>query len=266
MKSLTKVFAVLLMAAFPLGILAQEATIVINYMKVAPGMQSDYVKAEQGWKKVHEKRIEAGVMTGWQLWRNVYAAADDPYQYITIDWFNNLAHSLTGDPEGFWENQAAGLFTDEEAGELWEMTMKSRKLVQKDVMHRVMQADNATGSNYIVVNRMKVKEGKGGAYLQAEGEYSKPLQEAKIEDGRMVHWSVWQAWPFKEGQIRYSTVDGFSSLEQLSGAGGGGDLLEKVFPGMTWAEWVQKVSADRVQSSIEIWELVDFVFPPAPEE
>lgn len=266
MKALTKVFAILLMAAFPLSIVAQSATIVINYMKVAPGMQGDYLMAEQGWKKLHEKRIEAGIMSGWQLWRNVYAADNDPYQYITLDWYENTAHSLSGDPEGFWENEASGLFTDEEGQELWEMTMKSRTIAGKDVMHRVMQADNATGSKYIVVNRMKVKEGKAGAYLQAEGEYSKPLQEAKIEDGRMVHWSVWQAWPYKEGQIRHTTVDGYSSLEQLSGSGGGGDMLEKVFPGMTWAEWVQKVSADRVQSSIEIWELVDYVFPPAPEE
>lgn len=266
MKSLTKVFTVLLMAAFPLSILAQDATIVINYMKVSPAAETEYLMSEKDWKKIHEKRIEAGIMTGWQLWRNVYAADNDPYQYIAIDWYNNLAHSLAGDPEGFWENELSGLFTEEESAELMEMTMMSRSLVHKDVMHRVMQADNATGSNYIAVNRMKVKEGKGSAYLQAEGEYSKPLQEAKIEDGRMVHWSVWQAWPYKEGQIRYSTVDGFASLEQLSNAGGGGDLLEKVFPGMTMADWAQKVSADRVQSSIEIWELVDFVFPPSSEE
>ena len=43
-----------------------------------------------------------------------------------------------------------------------------------------------------------------------------------------------QAWPYKEGQVRYSTVDGYSSIEQMTG--GGEDLLEKVHPGMTWAE------------------------------
>ncbi|MDX2432241.1 MAG: hypothetical protein QNK35_14990 [Bacteroides sp.] len=264
MKSLTRVFTILLMAVFPLSILAQDATIVLNYMKVNPGMTADYIQAEQGWKKLHEKRIEAGVMNGWQLWRNVYATPNDPYQFITIDWYNDIAHSLAGDPEGFWQNEIEGVFAEGEAAEIWEMTANSRTLVGKDVMHRIMEADNATGSSYIIVNRMKVKEGKGNAYLQAEGKYSKPLQEAKIDDGQMVHWSVWTAWPYKEGQVRYSTVDGYSSLDQVSA--GGNDLLEKVFPDMTWTEWMEKVSADRTLASVELWELVDFAFPPAPEE
>ena len=264
MKSILKFSAILLLTVLPLSLMAQGATIILNYMKVAPGMEGTYIETEMQWKKIHEKRIEAGLMAGWQLWHNVYAAADDPYQYITIDWYDNWGQSLAENPEGFWEEHLAGLFTDEEINEMMEMTTRSRTLSNKDVMHRVMQADNASGSKYILVNRMKVKEGMGGAYLDAEGKYSKPLQEAKIEDGQMVHWSVWQAWPYKEGQIRYSTVDGYSSIEQMTG--GGDNLLEKVFPGMTMAEWVKNVSSDRTQASIELWELVDSVFPPAPEE
>ena len=32
-------------------------------MKVAPGMDGDYIESEQAWKKIHEQRIEAGMMT-----------------------------------------------------------------------------------------------------------------------------------------------------------------------------------------------------------
>jgi hypothetical protein len=264
MKSTLKLFTVLLLAVLPLSLVAQNATVVLNYMKVNPGMEGTYVEAEMQWKKIHEKRIEAGTMTGWQLWRNVYAAADDPYQYITIDWYKDLGHSLAGDPEGFWEEQLSGLFTQEEAAEMMEMTMTSRTLARKEVMHRVMEAANATGSKYILVNRMKVKNGMENAYLEAEGTYSKPLQEARIDDGQMSHWSVWQAWPYREDQIRYSTVDGYSSIEQMTGMGE--NLLEKVHPGMSWADWVEKVGSHRIQASIELWEIVDAVFPPAPEE
>jgi hypothetical protein len=264
MKLIIRVFTILLLAALPFSLMAQDATIVLNYMKVNPGMEGTYIEAEMEWKKIHEKRIEAGIMAGWQLWRNVYAAADDPYQYITIDWYNDWGHSLAGDPDGFWEENLSGLFTDEEGAKMMEMTMKSRTLSLKDVMHRVMEAENATGSKYILVNRMKVKNGMANAYFEAEGTYSKPLQEAKIEDGQMAHWSVWQAWLYKEGQVRYSTVDGYSSIEQMSG--GGDDLLEKVHPGMTWAEWTEKVGSNRIQTSIELWELVDSVFPEVTEE
>jgi hypothetical protein len=263
MKNVFKLFAILLLAVLPLSLLAQNATIVLNYMKVNPGMDGDYVQSErEGWKPIHEKRIEAGVMSGWQLWRNVYAGADDPYQYITIDWYESIAHSLKGDPEGFWENEITTIFTEEEGAKYWEMTMNSRTLSRKDVLHRTMQAENNTGnSKYIFVNRMKVKPGMNNAYREAEGTYSKPLQEAKIEDGQMSHWSVWQAWPYKEGQVRFSTVDGYESLEQLSA--GGDDLLEKVHPGLTWEDWYKKVGENRTMASVELWELVDFAFPAA---
>ncbi len=159
MKFMKKTFAILLLAALSSSLLAQDATIVLNYMKVPQGMDGQYLESEQAWKKIHEKRIEAGIMTGWQLWRNVFAGADDPYQYITIDWYNDLGHSLKGDPEGFWEEKVGPLFTDEEMTKYWEMTMKSRTLVDKEVLHRVFAATSEEPVNYILVNRMKVKMG-----------------------------------------------------------------------------------------------------------
>jgi hypothetical protein len=263
MKAVLKFFAFLLLAALPLSLMAQGATIVLNYMKVTPGMENDYIEAEKAWKKIHEARIEAGSMSGWQLWRNVYAAAGDPYEYITIDWFNGFGESLKGDPEGFWEEKVPSLFSQEEMTKYWNMTMASRTLVRKDVLHRVMQATSNDTTKYVMVNRMKVKPGDENAYLESEGKYANPLQEAKIKAGQMSHWSVWQAWPYKEGQIRFSTVDGYKSLEQMTGDYE--DLLPKVHPGLTWADWQEKVGALRTQSSIELWELVDSVFPPAAE-
>lgn len=264
MKLSSKFFALLILAALPFSGLAQNATIVLNYMDVTPGMEWQYVNVEKEWKKLHKKNIEAGMMTGWQLWKNVYAGADDPYQYITINWYKNLAQSLAPNPEAYWNDMVVPLFTEEEREKNWEMTLKSRRLAHKEVLHRAMQAEGSIGSKYIVVNRMKVKEGNGDAYLESEGTYSKPLQEEKIKEDLLAHWSVWIAWPYSQGQIRYSTVDGYSSLEQLNA--GGGDLLEKVHPGMTWEEWAEKVTEHRIQSSIEIWELVDSVFPESAEE
>ncbi len=159
MKSILKFFAILLLAVLPLSLMAQGATVVLNYMKVTPGMEDDYIQSEMAWKKIHEARIEAGSMSGWQLWRNVYAAADDPYDYITIDWYDGFGQSLSGDPEGFWDNKVPSLFSQEEMTKYWNMTMASRTLVRKDVLHRVMQATSDDASKYIMVNRMKVKPG-----------------------------------------------------------------------------------------------------------
>jgi hypothetical protein len=255
MKLQLKLLNILLLAALTLSLSAQ--TIVLEYMKVAPGNENDYLEVEQAWKKIHEKRIEAGVVTGWQLWRNVYAGADDPYQYITINWYKDWAHSLAGTPEGFWEDYLAGLFSDEEANRLMEMTSTSRVLAKRQIAHQVMSA--GAGSRYILVNQMKVKPDMGGAYVDFEREFSKPLQEEAIKRGQMSHWSVWQAWPYEDVYARYTTVDGFDSIEQMTMDGE--NLVPVVHPGLDMEETLKKMNSLRTQARVELWELVDSVFP-----
>lgn len=264
MKSIMKIFTALFITAFSFSLVAQDATIVLNYMKVNPGMESDYLEAEKTWKKIHENRIEAGVMTGWQLWRNVYATAEDPYQYITIDWYKDWGHSLKGDTEGFWEEYVLSLFTEEEAQKLLEITRQTRTMVSKEVMHREMMAENSKYSPVILVNRMKVKRGKEKEYMDFETAFAKPYQEEKINRGYMAHWGVWRAWPFKEGQTRYTTIDGYASYEQMTS--GGNVPVEDVLPGKNWDELFKEVVDLRKQASVELWEVVDSVFPEAEEE
>lgn len=66
--SITRNMLFLLLAVLPITLLSQSSTIILAYMKVTPGHGSDYLKAEQAWKKVHQKAVELGVHYGWQLW------------------------------------------------------------------------------------------------------------------------------------------------------------------------------------------------------
>lgn len=43
-----------------------------GYMKVMPGMWDDYLKAEQVWKAVHQRRKDEGKILGWTLYRSIY--------------------------------------------------------------------------------------------------------------------------------------------------------------------------------------------------
>lgn len=63
----------------------------------------EYMKVQSGWMEIHKERIEKVMITGWQLWRNVYAAVDDLYEYVTINWYKNWAHSIAPASEGFCE-------------------------------------------------------------------------------------------------------------------------------------------------------------------
>ncbi|MCK4750069.1 MAG: hypothetical protein KAT15_23600, partial [Bacteroidales bacterium] len=103
MKLVFKAFLFLLLAVLPFSLFAQDPTVILNYMKVTPGSESAYLEVEQVWKTINQKRIEAGLGTGWQLWQKAFAGADDPYQFIAIDWYENWEQALKPIPEGFWE-------------------------------------------------------------------------------------------------------------------------------------------------------------------
>lgn len=253
MKKIFKVFSVFVFLLIPLSLFSQDATIVLEYMHVEMENTGDYIAVEKEWKKIHQARIDAGIITGWQLWRNVYAAADDPYQYITINWYENYAKTFEDAPEGIFDD----VLTDKEWEELYTKTMKSRTLGSREVMHRALNAEGSESGKYVVINHMRVKPGMENAYMDVESEIWKPYQEEAIKRGMKANWGVWVAWPYKEGQSRYSSVDGYNSMDQMMM---GDNILEDVHPGMTWEEIDKKTSETRRISSIEIWEIVDAVW------
>ncbi|MCK5135001.1 MAG: hypothetical protein KAR19_04375 [Bacteroidales bacterium] len=250
-----KILSFLLLAALPCTLLAQNTTLVIEYMKVTQESESTYLEVEKAWKKIHQKRIEDGLSVGWQLWRNRYAGYGDEFQYVTIHWYKDWAHSFTPNPEGFYDE-----FWNGEDAEILAKTLDSRVLVATDVVHEVLSAENNGPVKYIVINHMKVKPGQESEYVKMEEDIFKPLHEEAIKRGYKAHWGVWSFWPFKEGQATYTAVDGFNTVEQLTG-GVGEDLLPIVHPDKSWDEVSEKVNETRKLVSAEIWELVDFVFP-----
>lgn len=48
---------------------AQQETgyVIVEYMKVKPGMNDEYRDCERAWKLIHQERVKAGYITGWEL-------------------------------------------------------------------------------------------------------------------------------------------------------------------------------------------------------
>lgn len=255
MKNVLKVCTVLLLAALPITLLAQNTTLVIEYMKVTQESESTYLEVEKAWTKIHEKRVEEGLCMGWQLWKNSYAGYGDEYQYITINWYKDWAHSFTPNPEGFYDQ-----FFNGEDAEIFAKTVESRVLVAKDVVHEVHSAENNLPGKYIVINHFQPKPGMGSTYEEMERDIFMPLHEEAIKRGDRASWGLWSTWPVKEGEAAYSAVDGYSTVEQLTG-GVGEDLFSAVHPGKTQDEIYGKMGEARDLVSSEVWELLDSVFP-----
>jgi len=257
MKAIIKICSLLLLAALPFTLFAQNTTLVIEYMKVTQESEATYLEVEKAWKKIHQKRIDEGLSVGWQLWRNVYAGYGDDYQYITINWYKNWNHSFTPNPPGFF-NQ----FMNGEDAEILGKTFESRVLVAREVSHEVISAPSNVPGKYIVINHFQPKPGMGSKYVEMERDVFMPLHEEAIKRGYRTSWGLWNTWPIKEGQAQYAAVDGYGSAEQLTGVVGE-DLLPVVHPEKSWSEVYGKMGKLRDMQSSEIWELVDAVFPEA---
>jgi hypothetical protein len=257
MKSALKALSILLLAALPCSLIAQNPSVIVAYMKVKPESVNDYLEVEKAWKKLHVKAIEAGVHNGWQLWRNIHAGADDPYQYITIQWYDSYDHTFgENNPEGWWE----GVFSEQEQTELNKKAYASRSYAFEDVSHQLVSVDNPENFKYLLVSRNQIPPGRYEDYIKMETEIFKPVHEEMIRKDMMAHWGVWQTWPFKEGQARITIVEGYINAAQMSSPGFL-EVFKSIHPDLIWEEVVEEIQKNRKELSVEMWELIDSVFP-----
>ena len=76
----------------------------------------------------------------------------------------------------------------------------------------------------------------------------------------MAYWGIWNTWPFNEGQATYTAVQGFSSVKQMTDSGV--DLsVEDLNLDLTMEQVGNLAQKTRDIVSLELWELVDAVFP-----
>jgi len=258
MKSTLRILSFLLLAALPFTLFAQGRTIVAAYMKVSQENYNDYPEVEQAWKKYHQKAIEAGIHNGWQLWRNLHAGMDDPYQFITLQWYDNYEHALgENTPEGWLE----GTYTDEEWEALYEKTLDARIYAIQEVANLVTMVENPESTRYMVVARVDAKPGMAEEYEQMEDEIFRIYHEELIRRGVLSHWGVWNIYPYREGQHRYTIVNGYSNAKDLASPK---PYIEPSELGLdeTIDEIIELIGKTREDlASVEVWEFVDGVFP-----
>jgi hypothetical protein len=257
MKSITKLIASLLLAALPFTLLSQGQTVIAAYMKVSQERYMEYPEVEKAWKKYHQKAIEEGVCNGWQLWRSIHAGIHDPYQYITLQWYDNYEQAIKGnDPANAFD----GVYSDEEWAALNAKTNAARVYAYQEVSHLITQVDNPQPLKYLVVHRMKANPGMADEYVQMETEIFKAYHEELIKRDQLAHWGLWNIWPYKKDQCRYVTVNGYKDAAQLDADS---EVIDPQELGLdyTLEEVTELAQKTRVKVTDEVWELIDQVWP-----
>ncbi len=93
MKTANKTLLTLLILALAFSAQAQYMGASVEYVKVKPGQWSNYRELEKMALKVHQARVENGIIVQWHMYRKMYSGADDPYDFMLVHFYDDYMKS-----------------------------------------------------------------------------------------------------------------------------------------------------------------------------
>jgi len=253
--------ACILLASNP--VLSQEAPTTFHqlaYMKVAPGKNAEYLDLERKiWKPIHQQRLEAGLIVGWDLYAVRFPAGTEaPYQYVTVNTYDDLAKVESP----FSEELVKRAHPKVDMADFSLKTIAARDLVRSELWRQrelaVPDAKTKIG-DYITIGYMKVPPGTGGAYLRMEREVYKPIQLARIADHWIDNWGIHQLFlPGGTGrEYNWAAVQVYSDFGKIFG-GNSAENFEKAHSGIAPSAF-KAASSLRDMVRVDLWVLIDQV-------
>ena len=229
---------------------------IVDYMKVAPGMRSEYLACENAWKSLHQARVKAGEIEAWELEEVVYSGVTDEYNYMTITivkgWaavergnmdFEKLITSVPADQRKYIEN--ANDYRTWVKNEIW--------VVQDRVF-----TDSESRALYRVENFSDLPAGGNSwkNYMSMEKDFAKPVIEERVKTGKQAGWVLTSLFRSRGSAYPYhvSTVDFFNSWEDITARDN--ESWKTVYPSLTNAQINEMIYTAKKPVRSEIRKLV----------
>jgi hypothetical protein len=249
-------FCTILLAKINVNAQAQEHPLAeVEFMKVTPGMQADYLAGEAVWKKVHLNRIANKNILSWQLYRRVYpSGANVTHEYVTVTVYAN-AKSLEDKNNSFnWDIITKGMT----AQEIYTATSieKTRSIVGGNLYQHRLGAGTKRGK-YLQIRQLTTINAT--EFMKMQTEFN-PTLELVIKNGKALRRNLWVNMVSSEAS--YSIVYEYANLtDALNNAGGLppnlGDEYEKTNPDKKWDTFSSKLNSLYTIINRELWQLVD---------
>ncbi len=227
-----------------------------EYMKVAPGMWDDYLKVEQVWKAVHQRRKDEGKILGWTLYRSIYPSGTNAeYDYMTVTRFKS-GKELEEAGKMTWDYITKGM----SAADLTvaDNTGKTRNLVSTSLY--LMTESVTPGANFMKITHLQSVPGKGTELEQHE-KMMKPVFEAAAKIGSIASWTFGKhLYPYSPEVGNYYRVIGTNSLEDMLKAETSNYIevaFKKVYPTKDYAATSKAIRETMSIKSSELWVVVD---------
>ena len=115
--------------------------IQVDYMKVDPGRESDYVKLERElWKPLHQARIKEGKIRSWQLFGVKFPfGTAEKYSYVTMNTYDQF--SQLENPFADTEQLLGKVHPGVKPDDFFTRTVKARDFVRSEVWVLIDQTE-----------------------------------------------------------------------------------------------------------------------------
>ncbi len=227
-----------------------------EYMKVAPGMRDDYLKVEQVWKAVHQRRKDEGKILGWTLYRSIYPSGTNAeYDYMTVIRFKS-GKELEEAGKMTWDYITQGMSKEDLA--IADNTGETRNLV---ATHLYLMTESVTpGAAFMKLTQLQAVSGKGTELEQHE-KMMKPVFEAATKMGSIASWTFGKhLYPYSPELGNYYRIIGTNSLDDMLKAESNVYLeaaFKKVYPTKDYAATMKAIREIISIKSNELWVIVD---------
>jgi len=241
----------------------ETAYVIVEYMKVKPGMESDYRKCEKVWKLIHQERIKAGLITGWDFEQILYPrGSNTEYDYLTIthlkSWkaIDELDKSWNSKT---WANLTKNL--SEKQLVLANNANQYRDIVKKEIWRAadIVFAPGDTRPQYAVENFMKIPAGGWDDWVEMETQFVKPVHQKNIKMGNRAGWLIGFMILPRGDDYPYqgSTIDFYNTWEDMEKDES--KAWKAIYPSMDPSRVKSRIEATRTLVKTEVRKLLYFV-------
>ena len=233
--------------------------ILREYMKIEPGMETEYLKTEATWKKVHQRRKTEGKIVDWVLYRRLFPSGSNmAYSYMTITVFKS-GKELEEATNMTWDYIVKGMSAEDLA--IGNNTEKTRSLVSRSLDQQIERVQPGTTGRFVKLTQIKVVAGQGAELKKHE----KMMEAVFIEAVKMGKIGGWRfgahIYPNDPNTGGFYRAINTNTLEEMVNNESNGYLemaFKKVYPTKDYAATMKMIRETISSYPLEeIWERVD---------
>jgi len=237
---------------------SDQLFIVKEFMKVEPGMEEAYLKTEQLWKKVHQRRVDEGKIVSWSLTRRTFSGTDAPYDYVLFTAYKSGKEMDEANSSMNWDYVTKGMTVEELV--IANNTTKTRKLVSSQLLMGLNRVQPQQNNRYMKITQVKAAPEKSDELEKMET-MMKPVFEEACKKGNVTGWRFGKnLYPQATGAANYYRAVAAANMDDMLKIESGDFLaaaFKKVHPTKDWKATKKSFNDIITIMDSELLELVD---------